>query len=177
MRSTSEPVTRLASSPSCDFLPVLLLIGEMWFMWTITDVWSRGRPLGRPYNPQIILRRDDYLGLRPWVVFAHVRVFARFVEGDGAGLERAHARRRPRAVFGRDRVGDSAVVDPAHGGAGLDAHAVRIEGVLVDIHARAAGGVVADVARDFDLVRVGDRAVEEGRHGTRRGLGLRLRLD
>src|SRR5665213_349432 len=40
-RSTSEPVTRLASSPSCDFLPVLLLVGEMWFMWTITDVWSR----------------------------------------------------------------------------------------------------------------------------------------
>src|SRR6185436_17813323 len=34
-RSTSEPVTRLASSPSCDFFAPFLLC-EMWFIWTIT---------------------------------------------------------------------------------------------------------------------------------------------
>src|SRR6185369_6659937 len=107
------------------------------------------------------LRRDDHLHLRKRMVLADDRVFARLVERVSVRFERHQAGGGPRAVLGGNRVQNAPVVHPSHHRPRLDADAVRIEGVLVDIHAHAAGGVVADVARDLDAEVVGDRAVEE----------------
>src|SRR5438874_1280698 len=95
------------------------------------------------------------------MVLADDGVLARLVEGVARCFERHKSRRCPRAVLGGDGVEDAAVVYPPDSGAGLDADAVRIERVLVGVHASAAGGVVADVACDLDAEVVGDRAVEE----------------
>src|ERR1051325_1112859 len=52
-RSTREPVTRLASSPSCVFL-ALFPLSDRWFMWTITpdpeDARTHHSAPSQPFN-------------------------------------------------------------------------------------------------------------------------------
>src|SRR6185295_9391639 len=102
-------------------------------------------------------RSHHHLRLRPWMILADDRIFAGLVEQMSRGLERDEAGRSPRAVLGGDGVQDPSVVHPSDRRPRLDADAVRIERVLVDVHAYAAVGAVAHVARDFDSERVGDR--------------------
>src|ERR1051326_4716433 len=97
-RSTSEPVTRLACSRSCDFFAPFLLC-EMWFIWTITygpevaraatppplqptnHTW-KSRCFGSSGDQVIQLpnsRSHNHLRLRPRMVFADHCVFAGLV--------------------------------------------------------------------------------------------------